>query len=191
MHFEAGGIYHIYNQGNNRQTIFFKQENYLFFIKKMREYILPYGDLLCYCLMPNHFHWLVYVREPSILVSSSDGVTKTRSLNESIGILLRSYTRAINEQEGRSGALFREETKAKDGWIDTNISPAHQDYGKIWQNWELYGWTAFQYIHQNPVKAKLVDRAEDWPYSSAPDYAGLRNGTLCNQVLAKELLFLR
>ena len=33
-----------------------------------------------------------------------------------------------------------------------------------------------------------VKIATDWPYSSASDYAGLRNGTLCNQGLAKQLL---
>ncbi len=198
MHFEANVIYHIYNQGNNRQPIFFKPDNYLFFLEKMRKHILPYGDFLCYCLMPNHFHWLVYVREP--VLGRSDGMTLShpvttsanpRSLNESIGILLRSYTRAINKQEDRSGSLFREETKAKDGWEDPYLTPVHQHYGKVWQNWEWYGPTAFQYIHNNPVKAKLVEQPQDWPYSSASDFAGLRNGTLCNQVLAKELLFLR
>lgn len=66
MQFHPNAIYHIYNQGNNRQQIFFKPENYLFFLKKMREYLLPHGDLLCYCLMPNHFHWLMYVREVEV-----------------------------------------------------------------------------------------------------------------------------
>lgn len=55
MHFEPNAIYHIYNQGNNRQQVFFREENYLYCLRKMRKYLLPYGDLLCYCLMPNHF----------------------------------------------------------------------------------------------------------------------------------------
>ncbi|PZF73973.1 hypothetical protein DN068_06445 [Taibaiella soli] len=37
------------------------------------------------------------------------------------------------------------------------------------------------YIHQNPIRAGLVNRLEDWEYSSFKDYAGLRNGTLCNK----------
>lgn len=187
MHFEPNTIYHVYNQGNNRQRIFFKEENYLFFLKKMREYVSPYADFLCYCLMPNHFHWLVYVRETERELP----VTNTRTLNESIGIMLRSYARAINKQENRTGSLFREDTKAKDGWEDPYILVAHPNYGKVLQNWELYGLTAFLYIHNNPVKAGLVAKAEDWLYSSAADYAGLRKGTLCNFSLAKELLFLR
>ncbi|MCC6462651.1 MAG: transposase [Saprospiraceae bacterium] len=189
MQFEPNVIYHIYNQGNNRQRIFFKEENYLFFLKKMREFLLPYGDLLCYCLMPNHFHWLMYVRESGVGVTPShDDTRPLRSLNDSIGILLRSYTRAINKQEDRTGALFREKTKAKDGWDDPYLSPAHPDYGKMWKEWDVYGSTCFNYIHNNPVKAGLANHADDWPYSSSLDFSGKRNGTLCNQALACALL---
>ncbi len=41
MYFESGGIYHIYNQGNNRQVIFYNRKNYLFFLRKIRTHILP------------------------------------------------------------------------------------------------------------------------------------------------------
>ena len=34
------------------------------------------------------------------------------------------------------------------------------------------------YIHQNPIRAGLVDRLEQWPFSSYLDLAGLRQGTL-------------
>ena len=43
------------------------------------------------------------------------------------------------------------------------------------------------YFHQNPWKAGLVSRIEDWPYSSFLDYSGLRSGTLCNKKLLMEL----
>ncbi len=203
MRFENNTIFHVYNQGNNRQQIFFSPENYLFFLRKMREYVCPYADFLCYCLMPNHFHWLVYVRETvlevarqemparSVGVTDSHPDTTKRTLNQSIGILLRSYARAINIQENRTGCLFREETKAKDGWEDPYLTLLHPNYGKVWQNWEMYGHTCFNYIHNNPVEARLSRTAENWEYSSAKDFAGLRNGRLCNQKLAKELLFLR
>ena len=194
MHFEPNTIYHIYNQGNNRQPIFFKPENYLFFLRKMRDYLLPHGDMLCYCLMPNHSHWLFFVQEVSVPRqngnspgdSKSPGEYAQRTLNESIAILLRSYTRAINKQEQRSGALFREDTKAKDGWIEGFISI--EDRRTRSQFWNDFGYTCFQYIHENPVKADLVTRAQDWLYSSCQDYLGIRNGTLCNKELAKELL---
>ena len=62
MYFESNHIYHIYNRGNNSQNIFFTRDNYLFFLEKIRKHILPYADVLAWCLMPNHFHLMVYVK---------------------------------------------------------------------------------------------------------------------------------
>lgn len=212
MQFETNLIYHIYNQGNNKEPIFFQDGNYLFFLKKMRTFILPYADFLCYCLMPNHFHWLVYVRQTEVELqgdspsggfrgdspddSQSPGESpkrKFRSLNDSIAIMLRSYTRAINKQQQRTGSLFREETKAKSGWIEGFITVDRYRKGpfdfRAFPDDE-YGWNCFQYIHNNPKSAGLVKHETEWPFSSARDFAGLRQGTLCNQELARQLLLL-
>ncbi|MDK2978647.1 MAG: REP-associated tyrosine transposase [Bacteroidales bacterium] len=50
MKFEKGYIYHIYNQGNNREKIFFNRENYWFFLKKVKIHIIPYSYILAWCL---------------------------------------------------------------------------------------------------------------------------------------------
>jgi len=65
MNFKTGYIYYIYNQGNNRQWIFFTNENYTFFIRKVRRHLLPYAYRLAWCLIPNHFHFMVEVKVPS------------------------------------------------------------------------------------------------------------------------------
>ena len=205
MFLEKGHIYHIYNQGNNRQKIFFNRENYFFFLGKMKEYILPYGDIMAWCLMPNHFHWMVYVKETTIIVSNegvtkaTDGVTlshpvskinsvssKTRSFNDSIAILLRSYTRAVNKQEINSGALFREATKAECLTAFNVITPSFYNtaYGtliNIPDPQKEYPQICFNYIHNNPVKAGLVKSAADWEFSSYQDVCGMRNGKLINR----------
>ncbi|MBL7904957.1 MAG: hypothetical protein JNL22_08035 [Bacteroidales bacterium] len=127
-------IFHIYNQGNNRQPIFFEKENYFFFLRKMQTHILPYADFLAWCLMPNHFHWMIYVRKTELLgsanrIQTSPGnfviknagiisepskprISEVTTLNQSIGVLLASYTRAINKRNGFSGSLFRKKTQA-------------------------------------------------------------------------------
>ena len=159
----------------------------------MREYLLPHGDILCYCLMPNHFHILFHVHTVNILVPRNTGDisakdnTRYRSVNESIAIILRSYTRAVNIQEKRTGSLFRDHTKAKNGIIEgfITVNSKHQDLFFGVNNDHVS--QCFTYIHQNPVKARLVSLAVDWQYSSALDYAGLRNGTLCNKKLAKSM----
>ena len=164
MKFDTHSVYHIYNRGNNSQKIFFTEANYLFFLDKIRKELIPHGDILCYCLMPNHFHLMILTPEDF----------KSNDLNNAIGILLRSYTRAINLQEGRSGSLFQQKTKAKE-LIDKNNNNAVN-----------YLATCAHYIHLNPVKAGLAQHLNQWRFSSYLDLAGLRNGTLCN----KELFFM-
>ena len=192
MLIEKGHIYHIYNQGNNRQKIFFNRENYFFFLGKMKEYIMPYADIMAWCLMPNHFHWMVYVRETDIF--RSRGATQSRtptisdniSFNKSIGILLASYTRAINNQENITGSLFREKTKAECLTAYNGITPSfyNTEFGTIMNITDPekeYPQICFNYIHNNPVKAGLVKSAEDWEFSSCQDVCGMRNGKLINR----------
>lgn len=196
MNFEPSVIYHVYNQGNNRQQVFFSDENYLFFLRKMREFVLPHADFLAYCLMPNHFHWLICTKESACewLDFSTDPKKPAHSrqrLSHQINIMLRSYTRAINNQEKRSGSLFRLHTKAKNGWVDEFVEAAKRREGAegfVFGVDNDYALQCFHYIHDNPVPARLVSKAIDWRYSSAIDYAGIRKGTLCNQLLAKDLL---
>ncbi len=195
MQLEKGYIYHIYNQGNNQRKIFFKRENYLFFIQKIEIYILPYADILAWCLMPNHFHLMVLIREEE-LIKKSEGFTQsetltTRSFNDSIGIMLRSYTRAINKQKGLSGSLFRKETKAEcincfngntPSFISDKMTQSHLVTEK------QYPQVCFNYIHQNPVKANLVKNETDWEFSSAKNYNNLKEGKLVNKEVAFEYI---
>lgn len=61
-------FYHIYNRGNNKEKIFYKDSNYIFFLQKFDSYLSPYLDLYSYCLLPNHFHLLIKTKsEVSIL----------------------------------------------------------------------------------------------------------------------------
>lgn len=171
MEFFKNELYHIYNRGNNRQKIFFNPGNYIFFLTKVRRYIVPYCDILAYCLMPNHFHFLIKSDERTIATKLV--ADKNRNvLSEGIRHLLSSYTQAINKQNSSTGSLFQQNTKAKP------IVKGSRNYDQI----------CLHYIHQNPLKAKLVEKIGDWQYSSFPDYSGKRNGTLCNKELAVEVL---
>jgi REP element-mobilizing transposase RayT len=97
-------LYHIYNQGNNRDLIFFKRENYSFFLTKFKKYISPTCKVLSYCLMPNHFHFLIYTTIDSIK-KKKIGSLEISMLMVGFKQLLSSYAQAINKQEERSGSL--------------------------------------------------------------------------------------
>lgn len=63
-----GCIYHIYNRAIGSEKLFLNNENYSFFLKRYRHFISPVADTFCYCLMPNHFHFLVRIKSDIELV---------------------------------------------------------------------------------------------------------------------------
>lgn len=145
--FLPGHYYHLYNRGNNRQNIFFERENYLFFLRQFRLHVAAEAaDVIAYCLMPNHYHFLVYLRGAD--------------LSEKMGYLSLSYTKAINKRFQRSGGLFQ------------------GPFQSIHVDAEAYLLNLSRYIHLNPVKAGLVQRPEDWDFSSYQEYVERRRGTL-------------
>ena len=199
MFFEANHLYHIYNRGNLSRKVFYSRENYIFFLRKIRQYCLPYVDILAWCLMPNHFHLMVHVNHVERPINITESLTPTkglidskiRSLNDSIGIMLRTYTRAIQKQEGINGSLFQEHTKANCLTQCNGVSPAYfnHEYGTIINipnPEEEYPVVCFNYIHQNPVLAGLCISPQGWEFCSGPDYYSNRNGKLVNKGKAKE-----
>lgn len=141
--------------------------------------------------MPNHFHLMIHIVSPEIRLVNDDYKFKTRTINTTLGILLRSYTNALQNQEGFTGSLFQQHTKAicltdpkgiTSAYLNTifgtriNYIPAEKQYPQV----------CFDYIHQNPVNSGLTRKAEVWDFSSAKDYAGLRNGSLIAKKVAEE-----
>jgi putative transposase len=200
MNFEKDRIYHVYNQGNNRKKIFLTRSNYQLFHDKIDRFICPYADILAWCLMPNHFHLMFLVKEVELfyeekskkLLSRSDITNrnryKKRALNESIGILLRSYTRIINAENEFTGSLFRKRSKANVINAFKGLQPNFWKskiaiFNMLPEN--QYPQICFNYIHHNPVKAGLVSKDIDWEFSSAQDYANLRSNGIVKKELAR------
>ncbi len=149
--------FHLYNRSNNRELVFKERKNYLFFLRKYRRYLSEYVTTLSYCLMPTHFHFLIYVNS-----------LETELIKKNIGILLSSYTKAINKAFSRTGSLFQNHTKTK---LITD---------------ERYLFRLTNYIHQNPLRTGLVKNIIDWEFSSYRDYIGKRKGTLINKTLMQK-----
>jgi putative transposase len=169
MHFKPGEFYHVYNRGNNKQVIFFCEKNYSFFLRKVRDQLVPVCDIVAYCLMPNHFHFLIKANNNGLKERNSFGGKPMQELAYRIGILLSSYSQAINKQRNTSGSLFQQRTNAK--ILNEMRSESQVSYFE----------QCFHYIHQNPLVAGLVKDISTWPYSSYLDYIGVRNETLCKK----------
>jgi len=164
--------YHLYNRSNNNEIVFKTDDNYWYFLQKYKKYLESEFDTIAYCLMPTHFHSLIFVRP----VNFENNLNKLSEIDfvenymlqtkKKIGRLLSSYTKAINKRFNRHGSLFQEHTKA-----------IHVDD-------ESYLLSLISYIHQNPVRAGLVKNLPDWEYSSYREYTGLRG----EKYIKKELI---
>lgn len=165
-------FYHIYNQGNNKQQLFYEQENYEYFIQLMLKFVTPNCELLAWCLMPNHFHFLIRATEKSV-EEKPVGSLKLTVLSNGIRMLQTSYTAAFNKRYAHTGSLFRQKSKFKH--IDTDISGSYLN-------------TCFHYIHQNPLKAGCVNRMEDWKFSSFNEYCGMSSFQLVNLPVGNQVL---
>lgn len=141
-----GEFYHIYNRGNNRENVFIEEKNYAYFMRLYDKYILPAADTYAYCLLRNHFHFLVRIKDLQGF-QNLEGLPG-RKTSQPFSNFFNAYTKAFNKAYGRSGALFEGRFKRKH--ISTN---AHFR-------------VLIAYIHQNPQKHGFVDDYRDWPYSS-------------------------
>jgi putative transposase len=107
----ANHYYHVYNRGHNRQPIFANTGNYLFLLRRAKAFLVDYPlSVIAYCLMPNHYHFLLRLEENGVL-------------SPFFQRLFNSYTQAFNRQQKRSGTLF--EGRAKNVLVDTDEYVLH------------------------------------------------------------------
>jgi len=171
--FAKGGIYHLFNRGDNREIVFRDKQDYRAFLfrlglamgysleslngcevtKSPKSRIRINGfkidnfKLHGFCLMPNHFHLLV---EQGGDISISNLILK----------ICTSFSKYINEKYDRVGHIFQDQFKAVR--IETNAQLM----------------LVSSYIHMNPVKDKLVNKPEDYSWSSFNDFILDRNNEI-------------
>ncbi len=177
MPFTPNNIYHVNNQGNNRQIIFFQRRDYLIFLTLYKRLFPSVCSTIAWCLMPNHFHFMIYADERCSSRIKQGGIY-IDPITNSIRKLLSGYARIFNNNYRQTGSVFRQKTKSK----CLSAIPAREDSpNKVHE----YYINCFHYIHQNPLRAGLTEYLENWEFSSFLDYAGLRNGSLCEKGLAR------
>jgi REP element-mobilizing transposase RayT len=89
-----GHYYHFYNRGAHHRSIFREPDNYLFVLRKMKHYCRSFSLApIAYCLLPNHYHYLI----------RQDGEDPAGLLPQRV---FNSYSKAHNKRYGHSGTLF-------------------------------------------------------------------------------------
>lgn len=73
--------YHLFNRAVGNEKLFQTDENYRYFLTKMKQHILPVADLFAYSLLPNHFHLLIRIKPVDNLLSFLE-LKKGKPVNE-------------------------------------------------------------------------------------------------------------
>ena len=143
--------YHVYARGLNRQKIFREPADFEKFLHLFERYLSPsesYNvnglsfpnyfnkvELLCFCLMPNHFHLLIYQHQLS-------------EMTHFMRSLLTSYSMYFNKKYKRSGPLFESRYKASlisdDAYLEHVTRYIHLNP----RDWRYYDYSSLPYYLQ-------------------------------------------
>lgn len=155
---EPGESYHLFSRAVGNEKLFLSSENYLFFLKKLKQYTSNVCQFYCYTLLPNHFHLLVKIYDHETIIKNFEVIKKISFLPlvhnlsdfimERFSNFLNSYTKAINKRYNRKGALFIDYLKRS----KVNVQSDFTSY--IW------------YIHKNAVHHQITKAIGQWQYDS-------------------------
>lgn len=160
--------YHVYNRAVGKEKLFLKEDNFKYFLAQYQKFILPIANTFSYCLLPNHFHFLISCKEANeiekLILSNSKKIRglsefqkmdSTRKeevilkyISQQFSHLFNGYTQAFNKQQDRHGGLFSRPFKRV----------------KVTDQSHLI--KLVHYIHFNPVKAGLCKTPGEWTWSS-------------------------
>jgi|SRR5690606_35688112 len=150
--------YHIYNHANGTENLFRENENYRYFLWLYKRHIQPIAKTYAFCLLPNHFHFLVSIKdieELRVSFPKSETLEKEilpKKLSKQFSNFFSAYTQAFNTRYNRKGSLFIKNYRRKP------VESVEQ-----WQE-------TFLYLHVNPVTHGFAREADQWLWGSWKAY---------------------
>lgn len=142
--------YHIYNRGANKQKLFYSDKDYQRFLENIGKYHqrFPTITFLAYCLLPNHFHFVLQETTPE----GQNVPAHTTHISQFMNLIQQSYAlyfnRAHKQQKKKKGPVF-------DGRFQARVIRTEQ---------HLY--QTQNYVEFNALKHRVVSDPHQWPYSS-------------------------
>jgi putative transposase len=173
--FFEGRFYHIYNRTNNKELLFLDNYDRNYFLKQWNIYLGPYLDIYAYCLMSNHFHFIVKIRETDEAFFKAVEQDKTVAadkfshgeididsfLEDQLKRFFASYAQTFNKKYKRHGSVFQ----------------------KRFKRIELHTLSAILnricYVHHNPLHHGSSHHYDGWHYSSYNAYISDKPTKIC------------
>ena len=152
---QPGAIIHLYNHANGFENLFRDEDDYFLFTQRLIKFTSTVAHCHAYCLMPNHFHLVIRVREEQAITNTCYKGPIERQASKAFSNAFSSYAQIFNKKYGRMGALFIPSMKQR-------LVTSENDFCKV-----------VHYVHSNPVHHGFTKTMGEWKYSS---YAYLMNG---------------
>lgn len=155
----CGETYHIYNHANGNENLFLEEENYRYFLQQCRKYVIPIADMYAYCLLPNHFHFLMQMKGG---LSVPENKTVEVYLSKQFSNFFNSYTKSFNTRIKRRGSLFeknfeRRQVTSPEQWQRTflyiNLNAQKHNMGD-YRQWKWCSYSAFLHLDKPSVVAR-------------------------------------
>ena len=172
--FAPSEIYHVYNRGVGKMDIFKDKEDYSLFLFRLKENLFPEQAVTTRksayrrkIIPSGSFSLISYCLMANhfhLLIKQNGDIPVSKLMAK----LLTSYSKYFNKKYDRVGSLFQDQFKCVR--IETN---------------EQLLWVSL-YIHENPIKAKIVKDLAKYNWNSYLDYAGMQNENLCDKKLILE-----
>jgi putative transposase len=146
---QPGTYYHIFNRGNNKEDIFVEEKNYHYFLELYTNHISPIAETFAYCLLRNHFHFLVRIKALTELkINNKNSEPQSLLLpSQHFSNYFNAYTKAFNKAYVRVGSLFQHPFGRVR--VESNVHLAH----------------LVKYIHYNPQKHGFLGDFREYRYS--------------------------
>ncbi|MFZ4522049.1 MAG: transposase [Bacteroidales bacterium] len=134
---EPGKYYHVYNRAKNGDPLFEGEEAYRFFLKLYQAHIHPIAETFAYCLLSDHLHFLIRIRE------DADG-----SIYKHFALLFNGYAKGYNKHHEKDGKVFKFKLKQKEIKSTSGLLEM------------------IRYVNQNPWRHGAIEHPANYRFSS-------------------------
>lgn len=150
--YASDAFYHVYNRGVEKRRIFQDEEDYAVYLNLFKRYLSNHPvfdrsgreyehlkdriELLCFCLMPNHYHLIIYVHDETAMTRLLQGVNT-------------SYTAYFNKKYKRVGPLFQDRYKASNIFSDSYLLHISRYIHLNPENWQKWPYSSLSFYLGN------------------------------------------
>ena len=152
-----GETYHLFNRAVGNEKLFLRNENYEYFLNKYDHHMCQISKTYCYCILPNHFHFLIQIKSYQNLLSILKKTNpsfrekndwQSKFVMQQFSNMLNGYAKKYNKKNERRGALFMDYMRRVEVKTEAQFTS-----------------TIF-YIHKNAVHHGYCKEIPDWYWSS-------------------------